>query len=388
MKLSVIVPIYNAQEYLDKCLSCIVNQSYVDMEILLIDDGSTDESGKICDKFAKKDARIRVIHKLNEGLVKTRKCGIALASGEYITFVDADDWIDKDTYSNLFEKASNADIIAYGMIEEYENRSVTKKNNIPIGIYDKKQIQEQIVPYILYSGIFYEFGLLPNLVCKIIKKELLIKCIEKVSGDVTIGEDVDFSCNVFFEADSICVLDDTPYHYVQRDNSMMRSKTPINALIELYKDLRNVNIKNYRVCEWNRQLETYMEFVILLKAPWFLFDKLRLFRLIKQKRILIYGAGNFGRELKRSMAEKDYTNVVAMADKNWEKVKGYEIPVVGIDGIKDFEFDYIIIAILNKNICESVRDTLIQNGVENSKILFFKASDDEMQDMNILLEGI
>ena len=99
--ISVIVPIYNAEKYLDKCLLSIVNQTYSDIEIILINDGSTDSSIAICEKYKQNDDRIVIVNKDNEGLVRARKDGIRMARGEYITFVDADDWIDITLYENV-----------------------------------------------------------------------------------------------------------------------------------------------------------------------------------------------------------------------------------------------------------------------------------------------
>ena len=126
--ISVIVPIYNAEKYLDKCLTSIVNQTYADIEIILVNDGSTDESLAICKKYEQDDERIVVINKRNEGLVRARKDGIRMAKGEYITFVDADDWIDITTYEKVY--TGKADIISYGLTEEYENYSKNKTDKI------------------------------------------------------------------------------------------------------------------------------------------------------------------------------------------------------------------------------------------------------------------
>ena len=94
MKISVIIPVYNVDEFLSECLESVINQTYNNIEIILIDDGSTDESGKICDKYGAKDKRIKVIHQENMGVSSTRNRGIDLSSGEYLTFVDSDDILD------------------------------------------------------------------------------------------------------------------------------------------------------------------------------------------------------------------------------------------------------------------------------------------------------
>ena len=101
--LSVIIPVYNVEEYLAKCVDSILNQSYTNLEVILVNDGSKDSSGSICDAFAQKDSRVRVIHKENGGLSSARNAGIEAAKGEYITFVDSDDWIEADAYAHLLE---------------------------------------------------------------------------------------------------------------------------------------------------------------------------------------------------------------------------------------------------------------------------------------------
>lgn len=141
--ISVIVPIYNAEEYLNKCLASIVNQTYRELEIILVNDGSTDESLAICEKYKQVDDRVVIINKHNEGLVRARKDGIRMAKGEYITFVDADDWIDITTYEKIY--TGKADIISYGLTEEYENYSKNKTDKIEPGLYDKKRIHDQII---------------------------------------------------------------------------------------------------------------------------------------------------------------------------------------------------------------------------------------------------
>lgn len=102
---SVIVPVYNVEQYLEKCIDSIINQTYKNLEIILIDDGSTDSSGKICDSYAARDKRIKVIHQENGGLAVVRNIGVSAASGEYIMFVDSDDYIDTEIVQFLYEQS-------------------------------------------------------------------------------------------------------------------------------------------------------------------------------------------------------------------------------------------------------------------------------------------
>ena len=103
MKLSVVIPVYNVEKYLDKCVESIVNQTFKDLEIILVDDGSTDESGKMCDEWTEKDTRIKAIHKINGGLSSARNAGIKQAKGEYISFIDSDDFVELDMYATMIE---------------------------------------------------------------------------------------------------------------------------------------------------------------------------------------------------------------------------------------------------------------------------------------------
>ena len=107
--ISVVVPVYNAEKYLDKCIQSIINQKYSNLEIILVDDGSKDNSLELCKKYAESDKRIKVIHKENEGVSTARNSGIEVASGDFIAFIDSDDYIDENMYFNMMQKASEYD---------------------------------------------------------------------------------------------------------------------------------------------------------------------------------------------------------------------------------------------------------------------------------------
>ena len=128
--ISVIVPVYNVEKYLDKCIQSIVDQTYTNLEIILVDDGSPDNSGAICDEWAEKDNRIKVIHKANGGLSDARNAGLDIATGEYIAFVDSDDYIELDFYDKLYNviKATNCDISICNLRKVYENNNVSVNN--------------------------------------------------------------------------------------------------------------------------------------------------------------------------------------------------------------------------------------------------------------------
>ena len=155
MKFSVVVPIYNVEKYLNKCVDSILNQTYKDFELILVDDGSPDNCPKICDEYAERDARVRVIHKENEGLVAARNTGIKEAEGEYICYVDGDDWIASNLLETVWEKALknyDVEIIVYSAIKQFEKYQEEIPKAVSEGLYDKEKLKKEIYPYMMYDS--------------------------------------------------------------------------------------------------------------------------------------------------------------------------------------------------------------------------------------------
>lgn len=143
VKISVIIPVYNVEKYLKRCLDSVVNQTYKNLEIILIDDGCTDGSGNICDEYAAKDKRIIVIHKENGGLSNARNKGLDICTGEYISFIDSDDWIEKDFYEYVFNNVKNSDLLIFDYyITNGKNSKRIKYKNIEFEISKEKCLME------------------------------------------------------------------------------------------------------------------------------------------------------------------------------------------------------------------------------------------------------
>ena len=134
-KISVIVPVYKAEDVLIKCVESILTQTYKNLEVILVDDGSPDHSGAICDQYVKKDNRVKVIHKKNGGVSSARNCGLDVATGDYCTFVDSDDYIDPTMYENMMKKAKqfDCDVVMCDCVKEYGDRSEVYTHEIPSG---------------------------------------------------------------------------------------------------------------------------------------------------------------------------------------------------------------------------------------------------------------
>lgn len=174
--ISIIVPVYNVEKYLDRCLNSIVNQTYKNLEIILVDDGSPDNCPSMCDEWAEKDARIKVIHKNNGGLSSARNAGIELAVGDYIGFVDSDDWIEKDMYEYLYKLLQYTDA-DYSSIEMF----ITKEYNY--SLHQSKEITECLSTKQLLN-IFFRVtsNEIKYCVCDKLFKSNIVKQIKFVNG--------------------------------------------------------------------------------------------------------------------------------------------------------------------------------------------------------------
>ena len=220
---SVIVPIFNQEKYLEKCLTSIIEQTYSHLEILLINDGSTDNSGKICEKFSKIDYRICIVEKENGGLVSARKKGVYLAKGEYVYFVDADDWIDKNVIEKLWLGGMHKgiDMIGLaGMWKEYRDKTHVKIDLAKLsGIFSTTELEDNHFQWIS-TDRFYNENVSFSLSMYAIKRKLILPNQMKVDDRIKIGED--FACvwPCLLQAETIAFIKSYGYHYRQTMSSM------------------------------------------------------------------------------------------------------------------------------------------------------------------------
>lgn len=217
---SVIVPIYNKEKYIKECIDSILNQSFLDYELILVDDGSTDNCPNICDEYANKDPRIKVIHKTNGGLVSARKEGTKLATGDYVVCVDADDYIKKDYLLNISKEINNnhSDIICMGH-SELNNKTI-KEIDIDYrkGYYSKDDIINEIYPSLIQRLDTKHFPV--NIWSKAYKKDLYKDIQLNVGKDVKIGEDGVVSIPYIYKSNSMSIIKDYSYVYRLNDDSM------------------------------------------------------------------------------------------------------------------------------------------------------------------------
>lgn len=225
--LSIIVPVYNAEKYLEECLDSILCQELTDYELILVDDGSTDSSSEICDRYAAAHGQVRVLHQENKGLPAARQAGFALSHGKYIAFADSDDRVDRHMYPDLCALARQyqADIIHCDFTAVMPSKQKVCAVPYKPGYYDKKMLQEQVYPNMLYSGTYFTFNAAPNIWNKLFCRELLAKHLMQVPHDIRNGEDLLVTYPCLLDADSVYFTNVPYYYYISREESMCHSVT-------------------------------------------------------------------------------------------------------------------------------------------------------------------
>ncbi len=221
---SIIVPIYNKEDYLVHCIDSVLEQDFDNFELILVDDGSEDGSLKICTDYAQKDSRIKVVHKENGGLVSARKAGAKKACGEYVLNLDSDDYFCEHALSSLKKIIDDKkyDIIAFNFLRITDSGVGSKGSfAIPSGYYNGESLKS-IYKNLLYdsNSVFFTYGLGPNLCTKAIKREIYVKWQNNTIDSITMGEDLSVSMPCLLDAESMYVMGDELYMYRIHSTSM------------------------------------------------------------------------------------------------------------------------------------------------------------------------
>ncbi len=223
MFFSVIVPVYKVEKYLRKCVDSILEQTFSDFEVILVDDGSPDLCPQICDEYAKKDNRIKVVHKENGGLASARQAGIKECSGEYVFNLDSDDSIENDTLETAYNiiKENGCDIVsfAYKWVKGADVCSVTD-DGLNEGIYTRDEIEKTIYPRLLMDENMQHISY--YLSGKVVRRSLLLPNQLSVDPRISLGEDLCCVALCYMQAESVYISKKSAYLYTVRDDSISK----------------------------------------------------------------------------------------------------------------------------------------------------------------------
>ena len=270
-KISVIIPVYGVEKYLDRCVSSVVNQSYKNLEIILVDDGSPDNCPKMCDEWAARDIRVRTVHRENGGQSCARNTGLSVATGDYVTFVDSDDWIVSDTYEycvSLFNRVADLDVVQFDLVHVYHNNQEILDREEKIDVVEGREILNYYLKTSTQNGSYSVW-----------------RCLFKASTakryrfrEGKIHEDIDYKYKVLRDCHKMVLTNQIKYCYWQEGNSTStgslkeRDFQLYESAEELYKLTKNETYG--KIAYYGKVKKARTSFSLLCKmAIWGIGDK-------------------------------------------------------------------------------------------------------------------
>lgn len=384
--ISVIVPIYMIERYVGLCVESIINQTYKNLEIILVDDGSTDRCPEICDLYSSKDERIKVIHKSNGGLVSARKAGLQESNGFYITYVDGDDWIEPKFIEGLYMsvKTTSADMVCAGFTRDLFTKSVSFTNSLSTGIYEGEKLKK-LWQSMISKFPYYRPGISTYVWNKLFRRDILLdtQCI--VDNRISIGEDGAVTYPALLKCKKVAVIDNVAYHYRQREDSMLKQSEKYSneaqKLKYLYEYLMKWGQNTDSDLNISLQLIDYVLSIALIRSggrlpqdDYSTFDPT-----YYGKDVVIYSAGTFGQQLINRLKETKCCNLISWIDDDYWEYRRCCLNVNPVESIKGLSYDFILLATVDSLVAEKVRRRLMDLGVNRNKILATTVPKDKEQ---------
>ncbi len=362
-QISVIIPAYNTERYIKKCINSVINQTFNDIEVICIDDGSTDETGKILDVYAQKDKRVKVIHQNNSGQAEAKKNGIKIASGKYIAFIDSDDWIKKNMYEEMYFYAQkfDTDAVCCGYFSIKENSCVEVLPDVKSGLYgEDKHIYRYLYDIdkskVLLNWTYWTY---------LFKREKIYEYVMKVTN-IEQAEDVVAVWSFLVNAESLYVLDKAYYYYRVRQGSSCRRENPnfltnINKAYILLKEEFNKNSH----ADFLLRVLKYAMFDIVQSGSCFTSERQDFFMFPYEKiplksRIVLYGAGMVGKSYYRQIQKNYFCEIVLWVDKSHKSLSNSKYKIMNPEMINDVDFEYLLIAVLQFEAAKKIAENLVE----------------------------
>ena len=370
MKVSIIVPVFNCEKYLDRCLKSICAQSLRDIEIICVDDCSTDRSNEILSDFANKDFRIKLVrHNINKGLVAARKTGVNRAKGEYVGFVDGDDWIEPEMYDSLYALATehDADMVSSGYI--LEGGYVSEEyDSVDEGFYGSDRRQE-ILDKLIFNMPHKDLGIRGSLCCKLFRRELLADVQNRIPDEITYSEDKMCVLTFALECRSIYVVRKAWYHYMINSFSMTHEANVdyLDRINEVYRYLvslypnpdftesMRVQAELYITQQLIKGINSRMGFSIKnlmwIGSEW-------MHKIPDGSQVLLYGEGELCKTYERLINRNDKLVLAGV--------------VSSAADVSSFDYDYIVITYKYVPKADEINEELLQTGIPGGRILWFE----------------
>jgi glycosyltransferase involved in cell wall biosynthesis len=378
--ISVVVPIYNLDAYLYQCVNSIVTQTYKALEIILVDDGSTDNALEICEYFRKSDTRIRVIAQPNGGLVSARKAGLNAATGDYVFYVDGDDWIEPDCIAqyHLLASTHDADIVVGDYRREFLGNFQTIRNTIAPGVYDRDRIEKDILPNMISHGPFFGHGLRTYSWGKLYKKSIILDLQNQVPDQVMVAEDAALVYPAIHRSRVVVVADIALCNYRQRPNSILKSThfddRETHRIAAAFEHLAKALHSTTSAYGYVQQLQAYFSAIVTIRSGAFLssaqaYDKFKVFgTMASGARLAVYNSGSFGQHVYRHLQNNPAFSLVGWYDKDHKENAILRMPVRDPDELGKTDFDHLLVPSFDPALHAEVKALCDKHLLDHNKV--------------------
>lgn len=378
--ISVVVPIYNLDAYLYQCINSIVGQTYRHLEIILVDDGSTDSALEICEYFRKIDARIKVIAQLNSGLVSARKAGLNAATGKYVFYVDGDDWIEPDCLCHYHRLAAahDADMVIGDYRRECLGKFLTVRNVIGPGVYDRNRIEQDLLPTMISHSPFFSHGLKTYAWGKLYKRCLIQDLQNQVPDTVVVAEDAALIYPAIARCRVVVIGNMALCNYRQRPNSILKpnhfDQHEIEGIATAFRYLAKELNSSHSPFDFKSQLQSYFAAIVTIRFGAFfssldLYDTFEVFGpLAPGSCLAIYNSGSFGQSVYRHLQNNSAFSLVGWYDKDHRENSVVRMPVRDPDTLRDADFDHLLVPSFDPALLIEVNTLFTKHGLDASKV--------------------
>lgn len=369
-RISIIVPVYNGEAYLRQCAESILGQDYPELELVLVDDGSTDGSGRICDGYGRRFGNVRVIHQKNGGQSAARRAGVKAASGTYLMFTDADDWLAPGICGRLYQTAvrEGADMVFSRVRRICEDGSSDVVNGLEAGVYTGLEIAGRSLSTRTAERVRHTLALWSIL----FKRELIERRLNEIDPRIWYGEDTACLLGAELDCGRAAVVDTVGYYYRMHSQSVTNShiRSNLGSTKLCYRYLYGLYREKQVPREMFRGLELFIVRSLLLngREAFSGFPGIYPYEGTKGGgRAAVYGAGLMGRELFRFLGQ-GYGKPVLWADRNWEYLRAQGWPVEPPEALLRGGYDFVLAAALDGKMEEEMKRSLLALGVPAEKI--------------------
>lgn len=387
--LSVIVPVYNIQPFVERSIASMVEQTYENLEIILVNDGSTDGSEELCRKYAELDSRVKLISQENQGVTAARKAAVKMASGTYMAFVDGDDYIDKDLLQQMMDHRDSFDLVIAHWMRDSENGTRRCFDKLTPGAYRTQEEMDFILDHMINASlpgglVNLKSGIASYLWNKLYRADFAKEIYAQISETIRGGEDMVFTYLYLLKCRSVLITDICGYHYRVRSNSIAHSTNRgceiIRRECDLYDNVapafmahprRKTLMPQLKLKLSARMARTPVKMGFPLEAQLELKTYLFPFiNLLDGKRIALYGAGVVGKHYWRQIHRLDACSVVLWVDEDWRTFQREGLDVTEVEALGGVAFDFLVIAALEEEQAVKIRSELVLQEIPESKIIW------------------